>query len=96
MALKDGKESRTSIRAGIVIGGQRIDPATDEIVSDYHRNTHGAVYDRLELEEAILFQTALNTELGDDFDALAKKVRAVAVRFGLEQTGGNVPRKPNK
>ena len=84
---KEQLEKRVTIRYGIVIEGQRIDPETDEVINQYHKNTHGGVYARLEEAEAGRFQDYLDEKIGPDFDNLAKKVRQAARAFGLTELG---------
>ena len=87
-------KKRMTIRMGITVGNQVIED--DGTVSeDYIINNWGCSYSRLEPEEAVLFQEALNNEIGADMDALIAKARKVAVDFGLETIVGN-PNKPEK
>ena len=90
-------KKRVSIRLGITTGGQVIDE-NGAVLEDYVVNNWGGSYFRLEPEEAVLFQAALNEACGDDLDALSKKARAVGVKFGLEMVGqtGNTGNKPNR
>lgn len=78
---------RRGISVGLVVTGQRVDTDVDEVVSEFHVNTWGGKYDRLDEEVAVMFQAALNDALSNDFDALAAKARKVAVDFGLESVG---------
>ena len=85
-------KKRMTCRLGITMGVQVIDGST--VTEDYIVNNWGGSYFRLEPEEAVQFQAALNETCGDDMDALTKKARAVAVQFGLELVGE--PAKPPK
>jgi hypothetical protein len=80
-------KKRMSMRLGIVMGMQEIDE-NGAILQDYPVNVWGAAYNRLEQEEAVLFQQRLNEECGADLDKLTAKARAVAVEFGLEAVIG--------
>jgi hypothetical protein len=88
-------KKRMTIRMGILMGAQVIEEDTGAITEDYIVNNWGGAYFRLEPEEAVLFQAALNEAVGDDLDALTKKCRAVGVQFGLEMIGQE-PDKPGK
>lgn len=88
----ENTKKRMTIRMGIVMGMQEIDD-NGAILQDYPVNVWGAEYDRMEQEEAVLFQERLNDECGDDLDKLINKARKVAVDFGLEMVIG-APEKP--
>lgn len=84
-------KKRMTLRLGIVVGMQEIDESTGAVLQDYPVNVWGAEYDRLEQEEAVLFQQRLNDECGADLDELIAKTRRVAVDFGLEMLIGTPP-----
>lgn len=77
-------KKRFSIRLGFVFGTQDIDPTTDTVVNDKIVNVWGAEYERLEQEEAVLFEARLQQECGDDLMKLMGKAMKVAADFGLE------------
>jgi hypothetical protein len=85
-------KKRMTIRLGIIMGAQVIED-NGAVTEDYIVNNWGGAYFRLEPEEAVQFQAALNDACGDDLDALTKKARGVAVNFGLEMVGQE-PSKP--
>lgn len=87
-------KKRMTCRLGITMGAQVISEG-GVVLEDYIVNNWGGSYFRLEPEEAVLFQAALNEACGADLDALSKKARAVAVQFGLEMVG-EAPGKPTK
>lgn len=82
-------KKRASIRMGFVLGMQDIDPVTDTVVNDHVVNVWGGMYERMEPEEAVLFQAELNNKCGADLDALITKARKVASDFGLETVIGS-------
>jgi hypothetical protein len=88
-------KKRMTLRMGIIMGAQVIDE-NGAVREDYIVNNWGGAYYRLEPEEAVMFQAALNEALGDDLDALTKKARAVAVNFGLEMIGESSAKAPGK
>jgi hypothetical protein len=88
-------KKRFAMSMGFVMHAQNIDLETDVVARENFVNVWGGRYERLEQEEAILFEAALNDACGAELDALTFKARAVAVKFGLELVGQE-PGKPNK
>lgn len=86
---------RYTIYIGFAFGTQDIDPVTDMVVHEKIVNSWGGMYQRLEQEEAVLFENALDEALGDEMMALAARAKTVAAKFGLETIVGT-PAKPNK
>jgi hypothetical protein len=93
--MADELNKRFSLIIGFGVGTQDIDSVTDRVVHEKIVNVWGGYYQRLEQEEAILFQNALNDALGDEMMALAAKAKTVAAKFGLEiideSPKGNAP-----
>jgi hypothetical protein len=87
-------KKRMTLRLGLVAGMQEIDETTGAVLQDYPVNVWGAQYDRLEQEEAVLFQQRLNDECGKDLDELTTKARKVAVEFGIDTLIGAPPAPP--
>lgn len=77
-------KKRAAIRLGFTMSMQDIDPDTDAIVNDHVVNNWGGAYERLEVEEAVLFEAYLDETCGADFDIFIAKVRKAAKDFGLE------------
>jgi hypothetical protein len=88
-------KKRFAMSMGFVMHAQNIDMETDVVARENFVNVWGGRYERLEHEEATLFEAALNAECGDELDAVIRKARAVATKFGLEMVGQE-PAKPGK
>jgi hypothetical protein len=86
-------KKRASIRLGFVFGMQDIDSETDAVVNDHVVNVWGASYERLEVEEAVLFEARLQETCGKDLMALMEKAMKVAADFGMETIVGVEPGK---
>ena len=81
-------KKRASVKLGFVFSMQDIDEETDVVVRDHVVNVWGGAYERLEVEEAVLFEAELQRTCGDDMLDLMKKAMKVAADFGLETIVG--------
>ena len=88
-------KKRMSMSMGLTMYMQSIDEASNVVVQENFVNNWGGRYERLEQDEAILFQNALLSECVDEYQALEKKAMAVASKFGIDMVG-EVPSKPGK
>lgn len=90
-------EKRAALSLGFTLHMQNLDDAGG-IDSENFVNVWGGRYERLEIDEAILFQAALNKECKAEYLALMSKAMDVASQFGLELVGEPKPpgNKPNK
>ena len=84
-------KKRASIKLGFVMSMQGIDEDTNQIVNDHVVNVWGASYERLEVEEAVLFEARLQQECGSDLMKVSEKAMKVSVDFGLETVMGIPP-----
>jgi hypothetical protein len=88
-------KERFAMSLGFTLHSQKIDTETNAVMIENFVNVWGGRYERLEPEEAVLFQAALNAACGSELDVLAKKAREVGVKFGLELVG-HEPTKPGR
>lgn len=89
-------KKRMSMSMGITLYMQSIDEESNIVVQENFVNNWGGRYERLDQDEAILFQNALLSECVDEYQALEKKAMAVAAKFGLDMVGetSDKPGKP--
>jgi hypothetical protein len=81
-------KKRATIRLGFVFGTREIDADTDAVLVDRVVNVWGCSYDRLEHEEAILFEKELQVKCGKQMLDLMETAMEVAADFGLETVLG--------
>ena len=89
------EKKRVAMRLGFVAHMQNINVEDDVIVRENHINTWGGVFERLDPDEAMLFEESLRRECKAEFTALMEKAMEVAAARGLEVVGNN-PSKPDK
>jgi hypothetical protein len=83
-----GIKSRERISLGFVFGTQNIDVDTDLVVREKIVNVWGADYQRLELEEAVLFEAHMRKRCNEAFLHLMDVAMEAAADFGLETVIG--------
>ena len=88
-------KKRMSMSLGITMYMQSIDGESNIVVQENFVNNWGGRYERLDQDEAVLFQSALLSECVDEYQALEKKAMTVAAKFGLDMVV-ETPNKPNK
>jgi len=86
-------KKRMAMGIGFTLHMQSIDEDTDVIMKENFVNVWGGRYERLNVDETILFENALKTGCKDEYLALMSKAMDVAAEFGLELVG-NTPTKP--
>jgi hypothetical protein len=80
-------KKRMAMGLGFTLHMQSIDEESDVIVKENFVNVWGGRYERLDIDEAILFEAALKEECTEEWVALMKKAMGVATKFGLELVG---------
>ena len=80
-------KKRGAISIGFTLHMQSIDTNSDLIVKENFVNVWGARSERLDIDEAILFQNALKDGCKTEYLALMSKAMDVAGEFGLNLIG---------
>jgi len=90
-------KKRAAMSLGFTLHMQSIDEDSDVVVMENFVNNWGGRYERLDIDEAILFEAALRAGCKAEFTALMEKGMEVATEFGLELVGqSKAPGNPNK
>ena len=80
-------KKRMAMSLGFTMHMQSIDTESNVVAQENFVNNWGGRYERLDIDEAVLFQNALLDECVDEYQALEKKAMAVAGKFGIERVG---------
>jgi len=80
-------KKRGAVSLGFTLHMQSIDTDSDLIVKENFVNVWGGRLERLDIDEAILFQNALKNGCKAEYLALMSKAMDVAGEFGLELVG---------
>ena len=89
-------KKRMAMGLGFTMHMQSVDENSDVVVKENFVNVWGGRYERLDIDEAILFENALKTGCKTEYLALMSKAMDIAAEFGLNMVGspkGNAPAK---
>ena len=85
---KQDTSKKFGLAIGCVVTGQRVDPATDNVVSEYEVNVWGGKYSHLDEADLVQVEAKLLEECEAEFNALQMKAAKVMSDFGLSLTAG--------